>query len=414
LNFIDVILLFGFIETVILFLYAIRWYMFTLVSLKTRFSGHVGENDCDFSSSLVSVLLPVYNEPNVVDRLLTACTSFHSPPYEVIVIDDSDDDLTTRKLEAWGNRANVKIVHRNSREGWKGGALNEGLRHLNAKSKYVMVFDADFVPPPDLLDNFLVKFTDAKIAAVQGYQRHDLNADENWITKGVRVSFSVSNMIELNGRSRFGLFLPLTGSVYMMRTDLSQRLKYEADITEDWNLTLRLYEEGNRIVYDQSLVSSGECPNTLRHFFRQQARWAEGHTRNFRSHLWQILKCKNLRLSEKVDFLFAGFSFLNAALIVALSFSWLVNILFPSYSLPPPFAQASIFMLLMGTPAVILASLAALWIEGRKEDIKKIPYAWILNYITTPVIAFAALKGLLTRKGYFHRTYKTGKITRKV
>jgi hypothetical protein len=30
--------------------------------------------------------------------------------------------------------------------------------------------------------------------------------------------------------------------------------------------------------------------------------------------------------------------------------------------------------------------------------------------VVTPVIAFAALKGLLTGKGYFHRTYKTGKI----
>jgi cellulose synthase/poly-beta-1,6-N-acetylglucosamine synthase-like glycosyltransferase len=327
------------------------------------------------------------------------------------VIDDSDDDLTTRKLEAWRDCSNVKIVHRDSREGWKGGALNEGLRHLDAKSKYIMVFDADFIPPPDLLDNFLVKFTDAKIAGVQGYQRHDLNADENWITKGIRVWLSLSNVIELNGRSRLGLFLPLTGSVYMMRTDMSRSLKYEKDITEDWNLSLRLYEKGYKIVYDPTLVSSGECPNTLRRLFRQQARWAEGHTRNFRSHLWQILKCKSLSLREKIDFLFVGFSFLNSVLIVALSFSWLATILFPSYFLPPPFAQASIFMLLVATPAVILASLAALLIEGKREDIKKIPYAWILNYITTPVIAFAAVKGLLTRKGYFHRTYKTGKIT---
>jgi cellulose synthase/poly-beta-1,6-N-acetylglucosamine synthase-like glycosyltransferase len=217
-------------------------------------------------------------------------------------------------------------------------------------------------------------------------------------------------MIELNGRSRFGLFLPLTGSVYMMRTDISQRLKYEEDMTEDWNLTLRLYEEGNKIVYDPTLVSSAECPNTLRRLFQQQARWAEGHTRNFRSHLWRILKCKSLTLREKMDFLFVGFSFLNSVLIVALTSSWLVNILFPSYFLPPPYAQVSIFMLLMTTPAAILASLAALLIEGRREDIKKIPYTWILNFIMTPVIAYAALKGLFTRKGYFHRTYKTGKI----
>jgi cellulose synthase/poly-beta-1,6-N-acetylglucosamine synthase-like glycosyltransferase len=410
LNLADVFLFLGFIETVILFLYAIRLYMFIVVSVKARFSSSVVENDSDISSSFVSVLLPIYNEPNVVDRLLKACTSFHSPPYEVIVIDDSDDDLTTRKLEAWRDCSNVKIVHRDSREGWKGGALNEGLCHLDAKSKYIMVFDADFIPPPDILDNFLVKFTDVKIAGVQGYQRHDLNADENWITKGIRVCLSLSNMIELNGRSRLGLFLPLTGSVYMMRTDMSRNLRYEKDITEDWNLSLRVYEKGYKIIYDPTLVSSGECPNTLRRLFRQQARWAEGHTRNFRSHVWKILKCKSLSLREKMDFLFVGFSFLNSVLILTLTFSWLVNVLFPGYFLPPPYAQASIFMLLTTMPAVILASSAALLIEGKKEDIKKIPYVWILNFIATPVIAYAALKGLFTKKGYFHRTYKTGKI----
>jgi cellulose synthase/poly-beta-1,6-N-acetylglucosamine synthase-like glycosyltransferase len=284
---------------------------------------------------------------------------------------------------------------------------------VDAKSKYIMVFDADFIPPPHLLDDFLVKFTDEKIAGVQGYQRHDLNADENWVTRGVRVWLSLSNVIELNGRSRMGLFLPLTGSVYMMRTDVSRRLKYEDDITEDWNLSLRLYEEGYKIVYDPTLVSSCECPSTLRRLIRQQARWAEGHTRNFVSHLWQILKCKSLRLREKIDFLFVGFSFLNSVVVLALTFSWLGTILFPSYFLYSPYLQANMFMLLMTAPAVILASLAALLVEGRREDIRKIPYTWILNFIMTPVMAYAALKGLFTRKGYFHRTYKTGKISEK-
>jgi ACR3 family arsenite efflux pump ArsB len=49
-------------------------------------------------------------------------------------------------------------------------------------------------------------------------------------------------------------------------------------------------------------------------------------------------------------------------------------------------------------------------LEGAKKDFRKIGYAWLLNFIVTPMIAFAALKGLSMRKGYFHRTYKTGKI----
>jgi len=346
----------------------------------------------------------------VVDRLLKACTSFNSPPCEVVVIDDSDDGVTTEKLEAWHNHPNVKVIHRDSREGWKGEALNVGLDHTDSRSTHVLVFDADFVPPSDLVSRFLSRFENDEVAVVQGYQRHVLNAEENWITKGLRVWLSMYNMVELNGQQRLGLFSPLTGSVFMMRADVLRKLRFEGVTDEDWNLTMRLYENGHKILYDPSLAASGECPSTLKRVFRQQARWAEGHTRTFRDHFLKIWKCKFLRLREKVDFVFIGYSFLNSVLIVALAAAWLITMMFPSVYLPLPIVQAGMFLLLASIPAAIFASFVALSLEDARGDWRKIGYAWLLNFIVTPVIAFAALKGLFMRKGYFHRTYKTGKI----
>jgi len=316
------------------------------------------------------------------------------------------------KLEVWRSHPKVKVIHRSSREGWKGGALNVGLDHMDPRSTHVLVFDADFVPPKDLASRFVDRF-DAEVAVVQGYQRHDLNADENWITKGVRVWTSMYNMIELNGQQMVGLFLPLTGCVFMVRADLLRKLKFEGVTDEDWNLTMRLYENGYKILYDPRLVASGECPNTLRHLFRQKARWAEGTTRTFRSHFIKIWRCKFLKLKEKIDFVFVGASFLNSTLIVMLSLAGLITLLFPTVYLPFPLTQASLLLLLAIMPAGVSASLAALYLEGARKDFSKIGYAWLLNYVTLPVMAFGALKGLLTRKGYFHRTHKTGRITKK-
>ena len=411
MNVIELVFLLGFVETVILFLYAIRWYLFAFVSLKSKLVDNPRKHDCDPNSCFVSVLLPIYNEPNVVERLLRACTSFNSPEYETVVVDDSNDGVTTKKLEAWRDHLKVKVIHRNSRRGWKGGALNVGLDGADPRSTHVLVFDADFVPPSDLVSRFLARFNDDEVVVVQGYQRHDLNADENWITKGARVWFSLYNMVELNGQQRLGLFSPLTGSVFMVRTDVLRKLRFEGVTDEDWNLTMRLYENGYKIFYDPSLVASGECPNTLRRLFKQHAKWAEGHTRTFRSHFLKIWKCKSLRLREKVDFMFIGYSFLNSTLIVALTAAWLITMLFPSVYLPLPIVQTGIFLLLASIPAAIFASLVALSLEGARKDFRKIGYAWLLNFIVTPVRAYAALKGLLTRKGYFHRTYKTGKIS---
>lgn len=410
---VELIFFLGFIETIILFMYAVRWYLFAFVSLKSKKVDNPGKYDCNPNPCFVSVLLPIYNEPNVIDRLLRACVSFNSSPYEVIVIDDSDDDVTTSKLEAWHNHPNVKVIHRDLRKGWKGGALNVGLEHTDPKSTHVLVFDSDFIPPRDLVSRFLTRFENDDVVAVQGYQRHILNAEENWITKGVRVWLSMYNMVELNGQQRLGLFSPLTGSVFMVRTDVLQKLKFEEVTDEDWNLTMRLYENGYKILYDPSLAASGECPSTLKRLFRQQMRWAEGHTRTFKNHFLKIWRCKFLRLREKVDFVFIGYSFLNSVLIVALTIAWLITMIFPSVYLPLPMVQVGMFLLLASIPAAVFASLVALSLEGARKDWRKIGYAWLLNFIVTPVIAFAALKGLLRRKGYFHRTYKTGKILRK-
>ena len=112
------------------------------------------------------------------------------------------------------------------------------------------------------------------------------------------------------------------------------------------------------------------------------------------------------------DFVFIGASFLNSILIVLLSLSWLITLLFPTVYLHIPILQTGFFLLLVSMPAGVSASLVALSLEGTRKDFRKVGYAWILNFVITPVIAFAALKGLLTRKGFFHRTHKTGRITK--
>lgn len=412
-NFIELIFFISFVESVILFLYAIRWYIFIFFSLRSKPFDKFGQDNSNPNSCFVSVLLPIYNEPLVIDRLMNTCTSFNSPSFEVVVVDDSNDGVTTDKLKVWNDHPKVKVIHRSSRKGWKGGALNVGLDHLDPRSTHVLIFDADFVPSEDLVSRFVARFDKKDVDVVQGYQRLDLNADENWVTKGVRVWTSLYNMVELNGQQKVGLFSPITGCVFMIRTDLLKKLRFEEVTDEDWNLTMRLYENGYKIQYDQTLVASGECPNTLRRLFKQQARWAEGHTRTFRSHFLKIWRCKFLNLRQKVDFVFIGASFLNVTLIVLLTLAGLITLLFPTVYLPLPIVQMSSLLLLASIPAGVSASLVALYLEGARKDFKKIGYGWLLNFVTTPVIAFAALKGLFSRKGYFHRTPKTGMVTKK-
>ena len=180
----------------------------------------------------VSIHLPLYNEKKVVERLLTACTSLDYENYEVIVADDSTDE-TTKILERWAEHPRVKISHRQDRSGFKGGALQVALQRTDPRAEFITVFDADFIPPPDVITQFLAYFysgngdgqrlADDRVAVVQGYQWHALNASENWITHGIRVEYSGSYVIERPGQQLLGSMKMIAGSVFMIRADVLRK-----------------------------------------------------------------------------------------------------------------------------------------------------------------------------------------------
>src|SRR5512136_2980271 len=100
----------------------------------------------------VTVQLPVFNEMYVVERLIGAVCRLDYPRdlLEIQVLDDSTDEtqaIARGCVERWRAQGlDVAYLHRKNRQGFKAGALENGL--ALAKGEFVAVFDADFVPGP--------------------------------------------------------------------------------------------------------------------------------------------------------------------------------------------------------------------------------------------------------------------------
>jgi len=271
----------------------------------------------------VSIHISTYNEKRVINRLLTAATSMDYPNYEVILADDSTDE-TIDIIKQWENHPRVKISRRLSRDGYKGGALREALKITESRAEFVLIFDADFIPYPDTITQFLKYFqytagtldlsssvipnsirdpqhesekmlnqvqhdNKSNIAAVQGYQWHVLNKSENWITRGVRSEYSGSYVIERSGAEVYGGLKQISGSVYMIRRDVLQSIGWGTSITEDFELTLSLYSKGWKVVYTPYIQAPAEAVSTLKRLIRQRMRWAEGHSFNIKHMFTQLL-----------------------------------------------------------------------------------------------------------------------------
>ena len=97
---------------------------------------------------MISIVVPTRNEPGV-GQLITAMREVliqSHEPFEIVVIDKSDDDTPERA------RAAGAAIHRQTSEGL-GGALKEGLRI--ARGDIVFAMDADFSHDPKYIPDFL-------------------------------------------------------------------------------------------------------------------------------------------------------------------------------------------------------------------------------------------------------------------
>jgi hypothetical protein len=118
----------------------------------------------------VTVQLPIFNERFVVERLLDAICRMNYPPdkLDIQVLDDSTDEtqaVARRLVEQYAARGcPISYHHRSNRDGYKAGALAEGMQ--TSKGEFIAIFDADFVPSEDFLLRTIHHFTDSKIGMV--------------------------------------------------------------------------------------------------------------------------------------------------------------------------------------------------------------------------------------------------------
>ncbi len=374
----------------------------------------------------VSVHVAAYNEKRVIERLLTSLDQLEYPAYEVVLVDDSTDE-SVQILQRWVGRPKFKILHRNSRQGFKGGALSEALKVMDPRTEYVVVFDADSMPFPDSIDRFLPYFYEKgaadgapsrrdEIAAVQSYQWHVLNKSESWLTEAVRAEYAGSYMVERPFQDAVGALKMVAGTAYMIRADVLRQVGWGTSLTEDWELTLKLYARGYKVAYTPWAETPAECVATFSRLARQRMRWAEGHTHNVRKWFWPIMASPSLSPIEKLEFAFDATYYLQAALFVLGSVSWMISDVVFHTHVPGWTAVLGWSLLFSNIFALPLMNLGGLILEEAPgRDLQGVLGALVLSFALVPFQGWAALKGLIRKEeGPWFRTPKTGRITDEV
>ena len=229
----------------------------------------------------VTVQLPIFNEYFVVERLLESVSQLDYPKdrLQIQVLDDSTDDTrelvqtVVAKLAAQG--FDIELRHRVDRTGFKAGALDEGM--ASAKGEYILILDADFVPPADLLRRTIHFFTNPNTGMVQTRWGH-LNRDYSLLTRVQALYIDAHFVLEQTARSRSGRFFNFNGTTGIWRKScIVDAGGWQHDtLTEDLDLSYRAQLEGWRFIYLNDVVTPAELPVEINGFKSQQHRWAKG------------------------------------------------------------------------------------------------------------------------------------------
>jgi cellulose synthase/poly-beta-1,6-N-acetylglucosamine synthase-like glycosyltransferase len=380
------------------------------------------------------IQLPVYNEDvDMVKQLVTSATKQVYPHERLLIqlLDDSDrqiisDELKQLVMEINEHDPSIPLIyyHRSNREDYKAGNLNFGLQKAIQKilgpgefhpdNTVVSVFDADFIIPPNYIEETVHYFTSMEVGAVQAAYDY-YNQNINYLTMA-QASYLVNlHNIEFKTRSWEGHLTIYRGSAGSWRLSTIQKSGgWQGDTqVEDVDLSIAAQLRGWKILYLDHISASCQLPHGYNEFKLQQRSWVKGLMEVFRKRVGSILVSRKLSPSQKllgIDF-FLILTFQPLFMIAGHLF------LIPSYYLLKMHDMADLpqwitlgLLLLLSTTHLSFLSTGAkqatlTGVFRRAAFVKKFSSIWLIPSLFT-ALTFGLIEGLIGIRVHRDKTSK--------
>jgi cellulose synthase/poly-beta-1,6-N-acetylglucosamine synthase-like glycosyltransferase len=223
----------------------------------------------------VTVIVPAKDEEAVIESTLRSLDGLDYPSQllDIVVIDDGSIDTTLSRVRAAAKamRYPTHVMHFDRSAG-KARRLNDLLWTLD--TELVLLLDADHWVPADLVRTMLHAFGDRRdIACVQAASQLR-NGKTNVLTRSLEMEYLFRCKGIYPGKP-VGVFVGSGGM--FRRSALLEVGGFDASmLTEDVELSYRLYKQGYSVRYDDAACSYDLGPVDFRNFFNQRHRWMRG------------------------------------------------------------------------------------------------------------------------------------------
>jgi glycosyltransferase XagB len=369
----------------------------------------VADDDLPF----YTVLLPVYDEPTVVQNLIDGVGKLDYPAdkLEVLLLIE-EDDLATQVAAEEVLLESVRIVLvPHSLPKTKPKACNYGMALPSLRGEMMTIYDAEDIPDPLQLRKAVVAFNRAAddVGCVQcrlGY----FNETQNLLTRWFALEYGQWFGLILPAIEESGCVVLLGGTSNHIPTRVWREVGGwdEFNVTEDADLGVRLARRGYRTMVLDS-VTLEEANSDVVNWIRQRSRWYKGYLQTMMVHLRHPLQLRReigTKAILRMVNMTGGIPITNSLnlLFWFAMLSWIagrpriIDLLFP-----PATYYISLLLFLVLTPMSVFVGLILTQSLGK-------PYLWwaaLLSpfyWMLQSVAALKAIYQLIFRRFYWEKT----------
>ncbi len=340
----------------------------------------------------LSLIIPAHNEESVIAaKLDNACVlDYPECQLEIIVASDGSDDKTVEIARHYESRG-IRLLAFQERRG-KTSILNDAV--AAARGEVICLCDANVMFQRDALRRLVDRLADPGIGAVSGDVR--LASHESNFGEGESLYYRVERAIQV-GESCVGSIMDVDGGMYVVRKELFQPLPEDA-ILDDSVMTMRVIQQGKRVVYEPTAIATENGTPTATVEFWRRVRMTAGAVQLLKRGEW-------LRYVRPTEF----WQFVSHRLLRWAGPLWLALLFLSNLAL----WHVGVFyrLVLSGQLLVFgLAAVATLWLRFRETRIGGITFYFVVSHIA---MALGLMVGMLNRQRVtWNRTQRTVESSR--
>ncbi|HGF7174815.1 glycosyltransferase family 2 protein [Enterococcus hirae] len=366
----------------------------------------------------ITIMVPAHNEEVVIeDTIDYLMTKINYGNYEVLVTDDGSTDETPAILARLQKKYPKLRVIRIDKNKGKAHAFDIGMAF--AKGRLILSNDADTVPEPDALSNYVNYFIrpgGRNISAVTANM--DVKNRTSLLGKSQTVEFSsIVGIIKRTQAGVLGGLYAYSGANTMYRKDaLIDVGGFRQDrATEDISIAWDHQLNGWISVFAPTIIFFMEVPVSLPMLYRQRKRWAKGGTEVWLTNFKKVLFHPFENIGRTFMFIDQTFSIIWS-LFFCISF-FVFIILMGIYLYQGNFEQIyrtlmiSFLFVCFEMISGIIQLIASLVVDDQGRKLKYMLFAplymllfWMVNAITIMTTFIPAIKTIL---GYGSGTWKS-------